>query len=73
MRKTIISLFAGLCLIVSAQAQFMQDINGRVVTEVTYTDVEGSPYLFEDWNTGIVKAVQNDKVFDGLIEHDRTI
>lgn len=66
MRKTIISLFAGLCLIVSAQAQFMQDINGRVVTEVTYTDVEGSPYLFEDWNTGIVKAVQNDKVFDGL-------
>ena len=66
MRKTIISLFAGLCLIASAQAQFMQDINGRVVTEVTYTDVEGSPYLFEDWNTGIMKAVQNDKVFDGL-------
>lgn len=60
------SLFGIVCFIASAQAQFMQDINGRVVTEVTYTDVEGSPYLFDDWNTGIVKAVENDKVFDGL-------
>ena len=66
MRKTTMSLFGVVCLIASAQAQFMQDINGRVVTEVTYTDVEGSPFLFEDWNTGIVKAVENDKVFDNL-------
>jgi len=66
MRKTIISLFGLVCLITSAQAQFMQDINGRVVNEITYTNVEGSPYLFEEWNTGIVKAVKNEKVFDGL-------
>lgn len=66
MRKILMSLFSVVCLMASAQAQFVQDINGRVVSEVTYTDVEGSPYLFEDWHTGIVRAVKNDKVFDNL-------
>jgi hypothetical protein len=66
MKKIIASLFGAFLLMTSVQAQFMQDINGRVVNEMTYTDVEGSPYLFEEWNTGIVKAVENEKVFDGL-------
>lgn len=66
MKNFIASLFGVLSFVTSVQAQFMQDINGRVVNEITYTDVEGSPYLFEEWNTGIVRAVENEKVFDGL-------
>ncbi|MPR34187.1 hypothetical protein [Salmonirosea aquatica] len=66
MGKFISSLLGVVCLIASAQAQFMQDINGRVVSEVTYTNVEGSPYLMEEANTGIVRMAKDDKVYDGL-------
>jgi hypothetical protein len=66
MKTIIATLFTVVYMITSVQAQFMQDINGRVVSEITYTDVEGTPYLFEEWNTGIVRAKENAKVFDGV-------
>lgn len=39
-----------------AQAQFMTDVNGRPVKELKYTDIDGSPYLREDWSAGLIKT-----------------
>ena len=66
MKNIIASLLGAAFLFTSVQAQFMQDINGRVVTETTYTDVEGSPYLVSEWNKGIVRSAKDDRVYDGV-------
>jgi len=65
--KTFTAALLGITSFVSvAQAQFMQDINGRVVTEMTYTDVEGSPYLIEEFHKGILTTAKGNKVYDGI-------
>lgn len=66
MKKIIASVISLFCLASAAQAQFMYDINGRVVNEVKYTDVEGTPYFMEEWNTGSVKMAKGGKVHDGI-------
>ena len=66
MKKIIAPLLGIICLATAAQAQFMQDINGRVVTEMAYTDVDGSPYLVEEFNKGIVRTAKDDQVYDGI-------
>ena len=47
-------LFAFIALAASASAQFTNDINGRPMFEFKYTDTEGSPYLSENWVSGLV-------------------
>ncbi len=65
--KQIIACLAGMLLLfASAQAQFMYDVNGRVVSEIEYTDVEGTPYLLDEWHTGSVTMAQGGKVYDGI-------
>lgn len=66
MKTIIISLLGIICLNSVVQAQFMQDINGRVVTEMTYTDVEGSPYLVEEFHKGILTMAKGNQVHDGI-------
>ncbi len=66
MKKIASLLFALLGLISVADAQFMYDINGRPVRESTYVDVEGSPYLFDEWYKGIVKVTKTEKVYDDV-------
>jgi hypothetical protein len=34
---------------------FLEDITGKPFTVTKMADIEGSPYLFEDWNPGTVK------------------
>lgn len=34
---------------------FMTDINGRPLREMNYSDIEGHPFLLEQWNRGSVK------------------
>ena len=41
-----------------ASAQFLHDINGRPILETKYTNVEGSPYLYEDWVSGVVELAK---------------
>ncbi|OOQ60797.1 hypothetical protein [Mucilaginibacter pedocola] len=41
----------------TASAQFMHQRDYRLITTSQYTDVEGSPYLFEDWEPGSVTLV----------------
>ena len=66
MKTIIASLLGIICLTTVVQAQFMQDINGRVVTEQTYTNVEGSPYMIEDFNKGILTMAKGNQVYDGI-------
>ncbi len=66
MKKITSLLFALLGLTAVADAQFMYDINGQPVRENTYVDVEGSPYLFDEWYKGIVKVAKTGKVYDDV-------
>lgn len=65
MKKIIGSLVVIVCLISTVQAQFMYDINGRVVSEMSYTDVDGTPYFIEKWHTGLVTPIKGNPV-DGI-------
>jgi hypothetical protein len=47
------------------KAQFVSDINGRPYRLKEYTDIEGSPYLYDDWASGTVK-IANAQVFSNL-------
>lgn len=38
----------------NANAQSVQNMNGRVLRQTNYSDVSGSPYLFQDWSKGTV-------------------
>jgi hypothetical protein len=63
MKKTIlyISLFIT-CL--TAQAQYMQDVNGKPLMSGKYVDMVGTPYLFENWTKGEVTLA------DGKVHKD---
>ncbi len=45
-------------------AQFITDINGRPFVEIKYTDIEGSPYLNDNWSVGFAKAKHNNKTYE---------
>ena len=38
-------------------SSLIMSINGKPWEEIKYNEVEGFPYLTEDWNVGIVKFV----------------
>ncbi|WP_207503403.1 hypothetical protein [Telluribacter humicola] len=64
--KKIISSLVLAAFLIPAHAQYMTDVNGRVVSEYKYTDTEGSPYLLDDkWITGTLRTT-SDKVVDGV-------
>ena len=44
-----------------SKAQFLQDIQGRVITEQTYIDVIGSPFFNNDFVTGNVVLTNGNK------------
>ncbi len=43
-----------------ANAQYLQDIQGRLIMEITYTDIKGSPFMFGDWVLGTVMLGNGD-------------
>ena len=69
--KNLAKLFTSLsfCLIsftqVQAQSQPLMYSNGMPIKELEYTDIQGSPYLFDEWHTGSV-ALNSGKLFDNL-------
>ncbi len=66
MKTLLTTSFAILGLLApAAQAQFLYDVNGRVINEMEYTNVEGSPYLYDTWYSGLVKDTKG-KVHDGI-------
>lgn len=41
--------------VVNGNGSFLQDVNGKPLATNTYTDIEGSPYLPENWTIGSIK------------------
>jgi len=75
MKKNLVFLFLYLIFIQTGRSQnpaqavlplgpppvpmFIEDINGRPFSEKGIEDIEGSPFLFNDWNLGVVKFRNN--------------
>ena len=58
MEKSALKLICIFCLCllsISVRAQFMTDADGRPLLERRYTDVQGSPYMTDNWQKGTVK------------------
>lgn len=49
----------------NVRAQFLQDYQGNPVQSVTYVDVQGYPFLFEQWTNGIIR-LNNGKSFTNV-------
>lgn len=65
MKKSLLCLGLILATIAAhAQGMFIQDINGRPIFENGYTEIEGSPYLKDEWARGTVKAKHNGKTYE---------
>ncbi len=54
-----------------ADAQYTEDFRAKAVLEKTYTDVKGSPYLFDDWSLGIVKMTSGLSYKDISLKYDQ--
>jgi hypothetical protein len=53
-----------------ANAQYAQDINGRpLTTKAGYTDVQGTPFLNDQWSKGIVKMTDGKVYKDMLLKY----
>jgi hypothetical protein len=55
---------------VCTRAQIMQDANGRPVLEKKYIDVEGNPYLTDDWLQGTVTLASGESYKDVPLKYD---
>lgn len=42
------------------KAQYMTDLQGRVMMEISHTDVTGNPYLYDSWLLADVKLINGD-------------
>lgn len=75
MKKFKIILLAGLFSVTLNQktlkAQFVEDFRAKAVLEKQYTDVKGSPYLMDDWATGIVKLENGSTYKDIPLKYDQ--
>lgn len=75
MKKFKIILLAGLFSVTlnleTLKAQFVEDFRAKAVLEKQYTDVKGSPYLMDDWATGIVKLENGSTYKDIPLKYDQ--
>jgi hypothetical protein len=51
-------------------SSYIMSINGKPWEEIKYTDIEGIPYLTEDWNLGTVKFRNDTYAKDMLLRFD---
>lgn len=74
MRKTLNFCCAAALMIIfsnkTVHAQFISDFKGYPILTIKYTDVEGSPFLFEDWTKGVVKLANGKTYSDVLLKYD---
>ena len=84
MKQTLVFLFFSLLCIQTLKSQnpaasvlpqgppalpmFIEDINGRPYTSKGIEDIEGTPFLFNEWNLGIVKF-RNGRFAKGINLH----
>lgn len=64
MKKIIVTILLVSITIVSSNAQStLSDANGRALVSAKNPEIEGSPYLYDDWKNGSVKLT-NGTVYD---------
>jgi len=67
-----ICIFGFALISLSAKGQqFMKDADGRPLLERRYTDVQGSPYLNDQWRTGTVKLANGQTHKDVDLKYDQ--
>lgn len=59
-----------LFIVNACKAQFLQDIQGRVITEQSFTDVIGSPFFKNEFVMGNVVLTNGDKFKDVLLKYN---
>ncbi|MDA9555003.1 hypothetical protein N9R54_02095 [Pelobium sp.] len=64
MKKISITILIFLFFNLGVFAQYMQDIQGRPLLEISYTDVTGTPFLFDAWIKGTVELENGLKYKD---------
>jgi len=60
----LLSIFSVFSL--KGQAQFLQDIAGVPLTTVNYENVKGTPFLVNEWSSGMVKLANGNTYKDNL-------
>lgn len=67
------TIFCILCgtAISPVQAQYTEDFRAKAVLEKTYTDIKGSPYVFDEWALGLVKMASGATYKDLLLKYDQ--
>jgi hypothetical protein len=70
--KYLLNIFIFFCFagITTANAQFLKNNEGRVVTTKDYTDIDGSPYLYDNWLPGTVKLSNGQTYKDVMLKYD---
>nr|MBC7613770.1 hypothetical protein [Pseudopedobacter sp.] len=53
-----------------ANAQYLQDVQGRPIMEISYTDIKGTPFLFSDWVSGVVILGNGDTFSDVPLKYN---
>lgn len=69
MKNFLLALALCLAAYGTVNAQYLVDIQGKPYTEISYTEVEGDPYLVSDWVNGVV-YLPGDKKFDIALKYD---
>lgn len=63
-------LALGLTASASAQGVFLTDVNGQVIRANKYVDIQGSPYLNDEWKEGTVTAANNKSYPNLKVRYD---
>ncbi|MBC7744847.1 MAG: hypothetical protein H7096_07060 [Flavobacterium sp.] len=55
---------------VSVKAQFVNDISGKPVSEIEYTDIQGTAFYSESWLNGLIKMNDGAVYKDVLVKYN---
>jgi len=69
--KLLCFLFLILCPVLLKAQAYLTDINGKPIQIITYTDVQGSPYLTDNWVFGLVKLANGTTYKDIALKYDQ--
>jgi len=58
-------------IVQQADAQFVQDINGHPYQTKSYDDIQGTPYLSDQWGTGMVKMADGRTYKDVPLKYNQ--
>jgi len=66
MKKFNITVLFIFIITLGLKAQYLQDITGKPVFQLSYTDVQGSQFLYDNWSNGSVVTAKG-KTYDKVV------